>query len=225
MDHGDVDDVLMAAVSARFADRAATVLPGWMAERAVAVLQSAGLPAAAVAAAADEVHRRGSAAGGRAAGALRQLVDTDVDLQRSTPLAVVRASVGGLSELLHRIGVEPPARPEALVRAAPEDSFGLAPSSWSEVDADLADAALTWGAAKAAVHLRRHRPRGGNEDAPEKIGAADRSDEAGGSDDGGRSSRGGGAGGSRSGGRSSRGGGAGGSDDGEADGDGGHDAG
>lgn len=148
------------AVATHFADRAAAVLPEWMAGRALAVLGAGGLPASVAAAAADEVRHQGHAAGYRAAEALRELLGTDVERQRSTPLAVVRASLGDLSRALQQAGLSPPARPEALARAGPEDSFALAPASWSEVDADLAEAALTWGAAKAAVHLRRHRPRG-----------------------------------------------------------------
>lgn len=166
----------MVAVATHFADRAAAVLPEWMAGRALSVLGAGGLPAAVVAASADEIQRQGHAAGYRAAEALRDLLGTDVDRQRSTPLAVVRASLGDLSRVLYQVGLSPPARPEALARAGPDDSFALAPSSWSEVDADLAEAALTWGAAKAVVHLRRHRPCGDSEDmarnAPgERLGA------------------------------------------------------
>lgn len=162
----------MGAVAECFADRAAAVLPQWIAKRATAVLHAAGLPASAVTAAADAVHREGLAAGHRAADALRALVGTDIDRQRTTPLAVVRASVGGVTDVLHQVGVTAPARPEAVVRAAPEDRFGLAPSSWSEVDADLAEAALTWGAAKAAVHLRRHRPRARGDEIPASVRSA-----------------------------------------------------
>jgi hypothetical protein len=41
-------------------------------------------------------------------------------------------------------------------RAFPDDLYDLSPASFADVDPELAEVAITWGAAKAFVHKRRH---------------------------------------------------------------------
>lgn len=88
---------------------------------------------------------------------LRTLVDSDIDDQRTTPLAVVREAVTFPTSLLVELGVEPSCRDEFAERMFPDDPFGLSPASLADIAPELGDAALAWGAAKAHVHLTRRR--------------------------------------------------------------------
>lgn len=92
--------------------------------------------------------------------AIRSLLLTDVDEQRSTPLAVLRAAVRYPTEVLAAAGVPAVARDEFEVRAHPDDRYSLAPASFSDVDESLAEPGLVWGAAKAHVHLARRSVEG-----------------------------------------------------------------
>jgi hypothetical protein len=40
----------------------------------------------------------------------------------------------------------------------PDDDYDLTPASFADLDPALHEPGLRWGAAKAHVHLRRHRP-------------------------------------------------------------------
>ncbi len=92
--------------------------------------------------------------------AMRELLATDIDEQRSTPLALVRSATRASSELLDALGVAPAERDEFSRRSFPEDRHGLAPANMGEVDESLREPALVWGAAKAHVHLQRRRAEG-----------------------------------------------------------------
>ena len=49
------------------------------------------------------------------------------------------------------------ARDEQQTRLFPDDDYDLAPANFADVDPSLAEPGLTWGAAKAYVHLQRHK--------------------------------------------------------------------
>jgi hypothetical protein len=90
-------------------------------------------------------------------GRLAALLDTDIDDQRSTPLAVVRAAVRWPTGVLAAAGVPEVRRDDFAVRSFPEDVYDLSPASFADIDEDLREPALVWGAAKAFEHKRRHR--------------------------------------------------------------------
>ena len=46
------------------------------------------------------------------------------------------------------------------VQQFPDDDYDLAPPSFADVDPGLQELALTWGAAKAHLHLSRRRREG-----------------------------------------------------------------
>lgn len=110
-----------------------------------------------VAAAADGAAAR---AVGEVMPAVRALLSTDIDEQRTTPLALVRQAVRYPTEVLAAAGVPAVERDEFAQRSFPSDPYGLSPASLAEVDADLNDLGIAWGAAKAFEHKRRHRPGG-----------------------------------------------------------------
>ena len=91
---------------------------------------------------------------------VHELLATDVDEQRTNPLAVMRAAVAGPTAVLRSAGVPPPPRDEFDERTFPEDVYGLGPATWRDVDESLHEPGLMWGAWKAATVLRRRRSEG-----------------------------------------------------------------
>jgi hypothetical protein len=56
--------------------------------------------------------------------------------------------------------VPPADRDEFAQRSFPDDSYGLVPASWEEIDQRLQEVGITWGAAKAYVFKARRREEG-----------------------------------------------------------------
>jgi hypothetical protein len=136
------DDPADAAALAGYADALAgaldAALPGWVDRSVRGVL-----------AARDEAMPR-----------LRALLATDIDDQRTNPLAILRSLVPHLTAVLRSAGARPVARDEFAVRNFPDDVYDLTPASFADVDPALHDPGLSWGAAKAHVHLARRRREG-----------------------------------------------------------------
>jgi hypothetical protein len=88
--------------------------------------------------------------------AVRALLMSDIDDQRTTPLALLRQAVKYPTEVLRSAGVPPVERDRFSVEAFPDDDYDLSPISFADVDPALADAGIAWGAAKAFAHKRRH---------------------------------------------------------------------
>jgi hypothetical protein len=152
------DEEKLAAYAAVLADALDAALPGWV-ERIVAerVVQWHGrLPDTVPARAAEAGRRARDDVGPR----LRRLLATDVDEQRTTPLALVRGAVPYATEVLAWAGVPPVVRDEVAERLFPADVYALVPATLADLDPELAQPALTWGAAKAHVILARRRAEG-----------------------------------------------------------------
>ncbi|MBW3574463.1 MAG: hypothetical protein KY450_06280 [Actinobacteria bacterium] len=143
----DAGERLAAAVEA--------ALPGWV-ERSVRrrLVDWTG-------SADPDVVRRATEAGRRAAmevgGELRRLVAADIDEQWTNPLSILRGAVRYPTAVLRQAGVPPVVRDDFDERHFPDDDYGLVPLAFADIDPALHDLGLAWGAAKAMVHLRRHR--------------------------------------------------------------------
>jgi hypothetical protein len=61
------------------------------------------------------------------------------------------------TEVLRAAGVPPVQRDSFVEQAFPDDIYDLAPASFADLDPALQEAGLSWGAAKAFDHKRRHR--------------------------------------------------------------------
>ena len=130
-------------------------LPGWV-ERSVVRM------AAAYRGQADNDVRAAAADAGRRAAAevgdeVRALLELDIDEQVTTPLTILRRAVRYPTEVLRARGVPPVERDEQQERLFPEDDYDLAPANFADVSPELAEPGLVWGAAKAHLHLQRHR--------------------------------------------------------------------
>jgi hypothetical protein len=146
----------LAGYASALAQGIEDALPGWVIAGVARVYRAsvgAELP--------EEWCEQAAAAGARAqsevGSRLRALLAADIDEQRTTPLALLRRAVDYPTEVLVAAGVEPVARDDYATSAFPDDCYGLTPASLADIDPGLAEMGLAWGAAKAWVHLHRHR--------------------------------------------------------------------
>ena len=133
------------------ADAIDDVLPGWV-ERCVRSRLTT-VPRH-VAAAAKEAGERARAEVG---GAVRELLLRDVDDQRGNPLALLRAAVRYPTEVLLAAGATVVERDKFSRERFPNDDYDLTPANWSDIHPSLNELGITWGAAKAFEHKRRHK--------------------------------------------------------------------
>ena len=156
------DDPDDAAALARYAlalaEGIAAALPGWVAGCVERILL-------AYRGQVDPEERRAAEQAGAEARAevgpeVRALLLTDIDEQRTSPLALVRGAVRYPTAVLEQAGVPPVERDPFTVRQFPDDPYDLTPASFADLDPALHEPGLTWGAAKAHVHLARRRREG-----------------------------------------------------------------
>jgi hypothetical protein len=106
---------------------------------------------------ATAASRAGSEARADVTPRIRALLDADIDEQHSTPLAIIRSAVRYPTAVLAGAGCPEVQRDDFAVRAFPADVYNLSPASLADVDEDLRELGIVWGAAKAFEHKRRHR--------------------------------------------------------------------
>lgn len=156
------DEVKLHAYATALADGIEAALPAWVRSSVERVLEASGtvLDPDAAGRLAVEVDAAGEAARIQVGGAVRSLLDTDVDAQRTNPMAILRAAVDYPTRLLAQLGV-PPLRRDAVAREQfPDDVYDLTPGGFADLDPELRDAGIAWGAAKAHVVLARRRREG-----------------------------------------------------------------
>ena len=157
-DSGDPTEQTAVAVAEHalaLADGIEAVLDKWVARCVVELVTAwSGSVDPEVRAAAEEAGERCRVEVGAE---VRTLLLTDIDAQRGTPLAILRRAVSYPTEVLASAGVPHVVRDSFAERMFPDDVYGLAPASFSDVDPSLSELGITWGAAKAFEHKRRHR--------------------------------------------------------------------
>ncbi|MHB8681700.1 MAG: hypothetical protein ACYDA2_06365 [Acidimicrobiales bacterium] len=154
------DDVL-AEAGARLAAVVVAAVPRWVSGAVATALAAAGRPTDE--ALQHDAQDAGTAAAARVGEELDALARADVDAQRTTPLEILRGAVVFPTEVLRRAGLAPVARDRFAEERFPDDPYGLMPASLAVLGAEAGEAALVWGAAKAAAHRSRH---GGSGRAP-----------------------------------------------------------
>jgi hypothetical protein len=100
--------------------------------------------------------RAGRQAQAEVGGAVRALLEADIDSQRATPLTLLRRAVAYPTSVLVAAAVPPVSRDEFAAMTFPDDRYGLTPAAFADIDPSLAEPGLAWGAAKAWVHQQRH---------------------------------------------------------------------
>jgi hypothetical protein len=145
-----VDPSVLADASERLVAAVDEAFEPWVRGRMLAVAPELGSVA-------DEVAARCSAL---LVSQIRELVSEDIDRQRTTPLQLVRDIMAAPTAALVGAGVPPVRRDPRQVELDPLDVYDLGPVRWTDLGEQVGEAALVWGAAKAMVHLDRHRDDG-----------------------------------------------------------------
>lgn len=146
-------DVQLDEAPAALLAAARRVVPDWLRRISTHACARGGLDPSTVAA---DLDRAVDVASRVALERLAELLATDVDLQRTTPLSVLRDATSPVSSFLRAAGVTPP--PSTPNDTA--DEYRLEPATWSDVDPALHEPGITWSAWKAMTVLARRRADG-----------------------------------------------------------------
>lgn len=154
----DADEARLAAIASELAAAVEAAVPAWIERLVLGRIRdwngevgaeaTAAAVGAAEAARADVVPR------------MRALLEADIDAQRGNPLELLRAATRHAHVALADLGVPGVTRDDFSERSFPEDEYDLMPATWADVDPSLHELGLTWGAAKAYVHMARRRAEG-----------------------------------------------------------------
>lgn len=137
------------------------VTPGWVRRIVLDTAQRYGCgPDRSIAELGADVDVMAQELGARLIAELAELFATDVDEQRTNPLSLYRAAVVGPTALLREYGVPVPPSDAFGAEHFPDDLYGLGPAGWSDIDPELQQPGLVWGAWKAMTVLRRRREDG-----------------------------------------------------------------
>ncbi len=109
---------------------------------------------------ADRVAQAGVAAADDIGTRLWDLLKLDIDDQWTNPLAIIRTGTKYPTEILRSLDCPPVERDDYSKRANPDDIYGLTPASFADLGPGLQDLGISWGAAKAHIHLRRRKEAG-----------------------------------------------------------------
>lgn len=146
------DDQRLASYASNLADEVEKALPDWVAA-SVARRLGGTLP--------EDVRARTERLGREAAedvgGRVRELLELDIDEQWTNPLTLIRTAIRFPTEILQDLGTPPAVRDEQASRFHPDDIYDLIPASFADLGQNVHDLGVSWGAAKAHVHLRRRR--------------------------------------------------------------------
>jgi hypothetical protein len=151
---GTSNEERLAELAAALADGIDAALPPWVERsvRVVAVAQTGAIDDDVLA----RARQAGTAARDDVGPRVRALLAADVDEQWTNPLAIVRQAVAYPTRVLREAGVPPVGRDAMAEEQFPDDDYDLTPTRFADLDADLHEPSLAWGAAKAFVVKARH---------------------------------------------------------------------
>lgn len=149
----EADEKRLAGYAAALADGIEAALPGWVAAAVARRLPNVDEQQQRV----DAVASAGQAAAADVGGRVRELLSLDIDEQWTNPLSLIRSAIRYPNQILADAGVVEVARDAQSARFQPDDVYDLAPASFADLAPELHDLGISWGAAKAHVHLQRRR--------------------------------------------------------------------
>jgi hypothetical protein len=149
------NEQMLAELAAALADGVEAALPPWV-EATVRRLLLAFFGVAE-----DDVLAEARVAGETARDdigpRLRALLGTDPDEQWTNPLSIVRPAVAYPTGVLRAAGVPAVMRDPQAEAQFPDDDYDLTPTKFADLDPDLHETSLAWGAAKAFIVKSRHQ--------------------------------------------------------------------
>lgn len=150
--------ITFESVSGELYDGIEVAVPGWVRGHVLRLVDAAGFEADA--SLDDEISAASQACLDDLMPKLAALFETDVDHQRTNPLALVRSAVAFPTAVLAARGVPHLVRDDFAEENFPDDVYDLSPASFADVAPELHELGIAWGAAKAHTHLARRREMG-----------------------------------------------------------------
>ena len=151
------EDVQLDEPAAALLAVARTTVPGWLRRITLAAAARADETSAEFA---DAVDQMVSTAAPKILDRLAELLATDVDRQPTNPLSILRDGVAAPTAVLLSHQVPVPMGDAFGSERFPDDVYRLGPATWADVDPELHEPGLLWGAWKAMTVLRRRRDEG-----------------------------------------------------------------
>lgn len=150
-------NVQLSEPAAELLGVAERVTPGWLRRCVVATAARAGVSTDPWA---SEIDASAIHASGRLLEQLESLLALDVDEQRTNPLSLYRDAVAAPTAMLRAHDVPAPPTDAFADRHFPDDVYRLGPATWADIDPELHEPGLVWGAWKAMTVLQRRRDEG-----------------------------------------------------------------
>jgi hypothetical protein len=152
------NDQMLADLAAALADGVEAALPPWVEAnvRRLLIAFFGAVDADVLA----EARVAGAAARDEVGPRVRALLETDPDEQWTNPLSIVRTAVAYPTVVLRSAGVPAVVRDPQAEAQFPDDDYDLTPTKFADLDPELHDLSLAWGAAKAFIVKSRHRDLG-----------------------------------------------------------------
>ncbi len=149
----EADEKRLAGYAVALADGIEAALPGWVAAAVARRLPDTDGQQQRL----DAIASAGQAAAADVGSRVRELLALDIDEQWTNPLSLIRSAIRYPNQILADAGVVEVARDAQSARFQPDDVYDLAPASFADLAPELHDLGISWGAAKAHVHLQRRR--------------------------------------------------------------------
>lgn len=153
------DDELFHRYGSDLASAVEAALPSWIRASVERFLPPGSFKGKAAGKLDDEIEAAGRAAVTEVGGTLRDLLERDLDDQWTNPLSILRAAAAYPTGILSAHGVDPVDRDRHAQRIHPDDVYDLTPGSFADFGPEVHERGITWGAAKAHLHLRRRKER------------------------------------------------------------------
>lgn len=153
------DDDLFHRYGSDLASAVEAALPSWVRASVERFLPPGSPRAESAANLDDEIDAAGRAAAADIGGRLRDLLALDLDDQWTNPLSILRTATGYPTRILAAHGIVPVERDRHAQRIHPDDVYDLTPGSFAEFGPEVHERGITWGAAKAHLHLQRRQRR------------------------------------------------------------------
>ena len=151
------DDDLFRRYGSDLASAVEAALPSWVRASVERYVSPGLLDNEASATLNARIEEAGKAAVADIGGRLRDLLARDLDDQWTNPLSILRAASAYPTGILSGLGVAPVDRDRDARRLHPDDLFDLTPGSFADFGPEVHELGITWGAAKAHIHLQRRR--------------------------------------------------------------------
>ncbi len=151
------DDDLFNRYGSDLASAVEAALPSWVRASIERFLPPGSLSAEAAEKLDEEIEAAGRAAATDVGSRLRDLLGRNLEDQWTNPLSILRSASAYPTSILDAHGIAPVRRDRHAQRIHPDDVYDLTPGSFADFGPDVHERGITWGAAKAHLHLKRRK--------------------------------------------------------------------